>query len=366
MPKGSTFFPALLLALSVTAHAEIWPAEDWSQGPQVSGPAVEALESYAFPARDDDTRKGIRSDALLVIRHGQIVYERYAGPTTVNTPHLTWSVSKSVMATVLGVAYGQGLFQLHDSAARFYRPMRAHPNVTLEHLMNWSSGIDWQEDYEYAPLKSSVVAMLYTLGHTDMAGYTAAHGEYARPGQAFRYSSGDSNVLSAALRRIVGAKRYPNYPWTALFDPLGIRSAIWERDASGTFVASSYVYMTARDLARIGLLMEREGRWGERRLLPRAWVNFNLRPFAGYKPGQDEAVGGGQWWLNRPIKGAAKPWPDAPPDTFAALGHWGQVLYVIPSADLVIVRYGDDRDGSYRHNEFLKRALAAFAPTVTP
>jgi len=77
-------------------------------------------------------------------------------------------------------------------------------------------------------------------------------------------------------------------------------------------------------------------------------------------------VGGGQWWLNRPIKGAAKPWPDAPPDTFAALGHWGQVLYVIPSADLVIVRYGDDRDGSYRHNEFLKRALAAFAPTVTP
>ena len=226
MPKGSTFFPALLLAFCVTARAEVWPAEDWSQGPQVSGPAVEALESYAFPVRDDDTRKGIRSDALLVIRHGQIVYERYAGPTSVNTPHLTWSVSKSVMATVLGVAYGQGLFQLHDSAARFYRPMRAHSNVTLEHLMNWSSGIDWQEDYEYAPLKSSVVAMLYTLGHTDMAGYTAAHGEYARPGQTFRYSSGDSNVLSAVLLRIVGAKRYPNYPWTALFDPLGIRSAV--------------------------------------------------------------------------------------------------------------------------------------------
>jgi len=77
-------------------------------------------------------------------------------------------------------------------------------------------------------------------------------------------------------------------------------------------------------------------------------------------------VAGGQWWLNRSIDGAAKPWPDAPDDTFAALGHWGQALYVIPSAGLVIVRYGDDRDGSYRHNELLKRVLAAFVPKVLP
>jgi len=364
MFKGLSLFFILLLSLS--AHAETWPAEQWSQGPKITGPALESLETYAFPTRDDSTRKGIRTDALLVIRDGQLIYERYAGPTSADTPHLTWSISKSLMATVLGVAYGEGLFSLQDPAVKFYPALENHPAITLADLLHWASGLDWQEDYEYAPLKSSVVAMLYTLGHGNMAAFTAGHDEYAAPGQAFRYSSGDSNLLSAALKNIVGPRRYPDYPWTALFEPLGIRHAVWETDATGTFVASSYAYLTARDLARIGLLMARDGRWGDRQLLPKDWVAFNRKPFAGYRAHQDTAVPGGQWWLNRAVDGAAQPWPDAPADTFAALGHWGQALYVIPSENLVIVRYADDRDGSYQHNELLKRALKAFAGKVQP
>ncbi|WP_339453270.1 serine hydrolase domain-containing protein [Pseudomonas sp. EA_5y_Pfl2_R50] len=356
MCKGLSLF---LLLISFTVHAEPWPDEQWPTGQMITD--TEALESYAFAARDDTTRQGIRTDALLIIRDGQIIYERYAGPTTAQTPHLTWSISKSLMATVLGVAYGEGLFKLEDPAARFYTPLAQHPKIKVADLLHWASGIDWQEDYEYAPLKSSVVAMLYTRGHRDMAAFTADHPTYAEPGQAFRYSSGDSNLLAAALKTIVGP-RYADYPWTALLEPLGIRHAVWETDASGTFVASSYAYLTARDLARVGLLMARDGRWKDRQLLPRDWVAFNLEPFAGYKAHQDEAVPGGQWWLNRPADGAAAPWPDAPPDTFAALGHWGQALYVIPGEKLVIVRYADDRDGSYRHNELLKRVLKAVRP----
>ncbi|MCZ2996097.1 serine hydrolase, partial [Acinetobacter baumannii] len=87
----------------------------------------------------------------------------------VTTPHLTWSISKSLMATIQGVAYGENRFKLSDPAARFYPPMKQHPTITLGHLLNWASGLDWQEDYEYAPLKSSVVAMLYTRGRADMA-----------------------------------------------------------------------------------------------------------------------------------------------------------------------------------------------------
>jgi len=355
-----------MLLLSLTARAENWPAEQWSPGPTVTGPALQALENYAFPPRDDTTHQGIRTDALLVIRDGQLIYERYAGPTTAQTPHLTWSISKSLMATVLGVAYGEGRFKLQDKVAKFYPPLQKHPDLTLADLLHWASGLDWQEDYEYAPLNSSVVAMLYTRGHRDMAAFTADHGSYAAPGQAFRYSSGDTNLLSAALKAIVGAQRYADYPWTALFEPLGIRQAIWETDAAGTFVASSYAYLTARDLARIGLLMARDGRWGDQQLLPKDWVAFNREPFAGYRANQDDAVPGGHWWLNRAVGGGARPWPDAPADTFAALGHWGQALYMIPGENLVIVRYGDDRDGLYQHNELLKLALKAFAGTVKP
>lgn len=150
------------------------------------------------------------------------------------------------MATVLGMAYGEGLFKLEAPVVQFYPPLEQHPAIKIADLLHWASGIDWQEDYEYAPLKSSVVAMLYTRGHRDMAAFTADHDAYAEPGQAFRYSSGDSNLLAAALKNIVGPQRYPDYPWTALFEPLGIRHAVWETDANGTFVASSYAYLTAR------------------------------------------------------------------------------------------------------------------------
>ncbi|TFF09149.1 class C beta-lactamase-related serine hydrolase [Pseudomonas sp. BCA14] len=348
-----------LLFVTVTAHAETWPDKEWARGAALSGPAVDALDAYAFPARDDVTRKGIRTDALLVIRDGEIIYERYGAPTTASTPHLTWSVSKSLMATVLGVAYGENRFKLTDPAARFYPPMKQHPTVTMADLLHWASGLDWQEDYEYAPLKSSVVAMLYTRGRGDMADFAADTESVSAPGQVFRYSSGDTNILSAALKGMLGHKAYISYPWDVLFKPLGIRNATWETDADETFVASSYAYLTARDLARVGLLMARDGRWGDQQLLPEAWIAFNRQPFAHYKAGQDDAVPGGHWWLN---KGAPRPWPDAPEDTFAALGHWGQALFVMPAEHLVIVRYGDDRDGSYRHNELLKRVLAAVQP----
>jgi CubicO group peptidase (beta-lactamase class C family) len=352
-------FALTLLLFNGFAVAETWPTRDWPEHPLAPSAAVTALESYAFPTRDEATRKGVRTDALLIVRDGRIVYERYGGVTRADTPHLTWSISKSILAAVLGVAFGEGRFRLEQPVATFYPPFNAHPDIKLQDLLHWASGLDWQEDYEYAPLNSSVVAMLYTRGRGDMARYTADHRVASAPGTSYRYSSGDSTVLAAALKTMVGETAYADYPWTALFAPLGITSATWERDATGTFVGSSYAYMTARDLARIGLLMQRRGRWQDRQLLPQAWVDFNLTPFKSLTP-TDEAPGG-HWWLNTTADGKAGPWPDAPADTFAGLGHWGQALYVIPEARLVIVRYGDDRDGSYDHNQLLKRVLSAAA-----
>lgn len=361
MSRGILLAGCLLIAGPLAAQN--WPSPDWRSQPTTPSAAIQALDDYAFPSRDDATRAGVRTDALLVIKDGLIVHERYAAPTTAQTPHLVWSISKSLFATVLGVAYGEGRFKLDDAVARHYPPFAAHPEVKMGHLLNWASGLAWQEDYEYAPLKSSVVAMLYTRGRGDMAAFTAAHELDALPGTRFRYSSGDANVLGASLKSMVGEQAYVDYPWQALFEPLGIASAVWERDASGTFVASSYAYMTARDLARVGLLMQHDGRWGERQLLPASWVAFNRTPFANYRPDPQkpgDAVPGGQWWLNATLEGAGRPWPDVPDDAFAALGHWGQGLYVLPGQNLLVVRYADDRDGSFQHNELLKRVLSAY------
>ena len=239
--------------------------------------------------------------------------------------------------------------------------------MTMADLLHWASGLDWQEDYEYAPLKSSVVAMLYTRGHQDIAAFTADHDEYAQPGQAFRYSSGDTNLLSAALKTIVGPTRYPDYPWTALFEPLGIRHAVWETDAT-------------RHLRRLVLcLPHRPGPGtsrpadGPRRSLGRSAIAAQglgrLQPRT-FRPlsSQSGRSGARRSLVAQSLRWRApqQPWPDAPADTFAALGHWGQAMYVIPGEHLVIVRYGDDRDGSYRHNELLKLALKAFVAKVQP
>lgn len=350
---------SLLVFVAMPLFAASWPDPEWSQDPARLD--WQAVDEYAFAPRDDAQRKGVRTDALLIVRDGRVLHERYAPPTTADTPHLTWSISKSVLAIVLGIAQGEGRFELTDSAARYYPALSEHPQVRLVDLLHWASGLAWQEDYEYAPLNSSVVAMLYTRGRHDMAAYVAGMKQAEPPGRRFRYSSGDSNLLAAALRGMLGTERYADYPWQALFEPLGITQAVWERDGAGTYVGSSYLYLRARDLARIGLLMQRDGRWRDRQLLPAAWVAFSRQPFSQAEPIAGEPNPGGHWWLNRPSPGQPRPWPDAPEDAFAALGHWGQALYILPTQRLVIVRYGDDRDGTYRHNELLKRVLAVLA-----
>ncbi len=185
LPLSRRALAALALVFALPALAEDWPDTDWPRAQQPAGPALEAFERYAFGRRDDVRRKGIRTDAVVVIRDGRLVYERYAGPSRAETPHLTWSVSKSLLATLLSVAEGEGRFQLDDPVARYYPPFARHPEVTLRHLLNWSSGLDWREDYEFAPLKSSVVAMLYTRGRDDMAGFVAETPQARPPGRAF-------------------------------------------------------------------------------------------------------------------------------------------------------------------------------------
>jgi CubicO group peptidase (beta-lactamase class C family) len=225
--------------------------------------------------------------------------------------------------------------------------------ITYRDLLAMSSGLDFQESYEYAPLRSSVVAMLYTRGLNDMAGFAAQHPVAHAPGSVWSYASGDSLILMAALRDVVGPERYGDWPWTALFEVIGMDSATFERDGAGTFVGSSYLYATPRDLAKYGFLFLQDGRWQDRQLLPEGWTaqaGIGLRPFYGL-----------HWWTNRADADGARAWPEAPEDTIAGMGHWGQKLFVMPSRDLVIVRTGDDRDRSFDNDRFLRLVLETFA-----
>ncbi|MCL6416076.1 beta-lactamase family protein [Aestuariirhabdus sp. Z084] len=345
-----------------------FPSPDWESNLATPDAAINKLLEYSFPNPRAPDRKGVRSDGLVIIRGGKVVLEQYQAPYDAQKPHLTWSVSKSFINALYGVAEHRGLLKRSDSVSDYYPLFKqeGYDEIRIEHLLHWTSGLDWAETYEASPLTSSVVAMLYTLGRDDMAAWTARHPIKTRPGQWHNYSSGDTNLLSATLRGVVGESDYPDFPWQALFEPLGMSNVTWEQDASGTYVGSSYLYATPRDMARLGYLFLRKGNWNGEQLLSEDWVQFSstLAPAYGNEPvmAEDDSHPGAHWWVNSGVESQGQPlaWPDAPADTYTAWGHWGQYIFVIPSLDLVIARTGDDRDGSFNRNLFLSLIVAAF------
>ena len=335
-----------------------WPTHEWPRTtPEAAGldpAALARLDAYVFRRSGDDIdRRGQRTNALLIVRNGAIVYERYARGYDAETPLLTWSVSKVLANAVIGVAVGEGRLALDAPAARYYPPLDhdRHSEIRITDLLRMSSGLDWKETYEGAPFFSSVVAMLYARGSRDMAAFSAAHELVHAPGTWWNYASGDTNLLMAALKGTMSEAEYADYPWRALFDRVGMTSVTWERDRAGTFVGSSYLYATARDLARWGFLMLNDGVWDGQRILPEGWVRYSLTMAPSYyrtqmAPGDRSTNPSAQIYLNLgdPDRGIPQPWPAAPSDTFSASGHWGKGIFVMPSLALIVVRLGDDRE----------------------
>jgi CubicO group peptidase (beta-lactamase class C family) len=178
--------------------------------------------------------------------------------------------------------------------------------------------------------------MLYDC--PDMGAYAASLPLTAAPGTVWSYSSGTTNILSAIIRRTVGDEMYRDWPRRALFDPLGMTSAVMEPDASGTFVGSSYMLATARDWARFGQLWLDNGRCDGRVVLAEDWIRFSTTPTAESPDGRY----GAHWWLklNPEIGGSDAVARTIAPNAFFAVGHEGQTLSIIPSKRLVVVRLG--------------------------
>jgi len=342
-----------------------WPAADW---PEERAAGSDGLDAYLFPGVDwsDEERRGIRTDGILIVRHGRIVYERYDHGYTAASRHIAWSVTKSVIGTLTGMAVKDGAAALDQSVCAYVHGLpEASCAVTVQNLLEFASGFEWRETYEgHSPTTSSVLAMLYGEGQSDMARFVGSLPLRDPPGTTFMYSSGDTMLLSGVVRAALEPAHGKDFARTMLFEPLGMTSAIFERDGAGTYVGASYLFATPRDLARFGFLWLHDGCWNGERLLPDGWVRDSLRPSEPFLAKALEWNPGGpapgrQIWLNVQTPGTSElPWPSAPADTFAALGHWSQGVYVIPSEDLVVVRTGDDRDHTFSNDELLRRALA--------
>jgi CubicO group peptidase (beta-lactamase class C family) len=331
--------------------AAAWPDGDADEAPP-PGAALSRLLDEAFAERDGAPPK--RTRAVVVVRAGRIVAERYAPGISRTTRLPGWSMAKSVTAALAGVVVAEGKLALEGPVRlETWGPGDPRAAITLAQLLRMSSGLAFDESYSN-PL-SDVVYMLSGTGFA--AGFAAAKPLAHPPGAHFAYASGTTNVLMLAIRQAIADDRsYLALPRRALFERIGMASALMETDASGTFVGSSLMFATARDWARFGLLALRDGLWNGQRVLPAGWVKFMTTP-APAAPGGEYA---GHWWLKlRPNRGAAARAPLLPADAFHAAGHGGQHVTVVPSRDAVIVRLGHTVDrGAWDQDAFAAGVLA--------
>ncbi|MEL6365459.1 MAG: serine hydrolase [Pseudomonadota bacterium] len=301
-----------------------------------------AIEHMFFDPDQDGLDVGTR--AVLVVHGGDLIAERYAAGFPPERRHTGWSMSKTVTAALAGVLVKEGALSLDDKPAFAGWPADdPRTEIDLAHLMAMTSGLDFRE--AYGESLSDVVVMLYAKD--DMAGFAADKLLAHAPGDLFYYSSGTTNMISKMLMEAGGfdAASYAEFPHAALFRPLGMASPVFETDASGVLVGSSFVYATARDWARFGQFLLRDGVWAGERLLPEGWVDYMRTPIDPPKGGAGGWGYGAQTWLNAGADTeSGLVWPDLPADIFMASGHDGQAIAVIPSRDVVIVRLGFTRD----------------------
>jgi len=359
--------PAAALTGSLTSGAaaasgaRAGRSEDLSAGtpgPGVDASKLRAAVDWAFA--EPDAARLRRTRALLVLYDGRIIAEHYAPGFSAATPMPGWSMTKTTTAVLIGALVKSGKLSVEQKALlpewRGAGDLRA--DITLDQLLRMTSGLHFTE--RYGDPGADVALMLFA--RADGAGYAIDKPLEAAPGSRWQYSSGTSNILSRVIRRAVGGTQqdYLDFPRRVLFDPVGMRSAIIEPDASGTFVTSSYMYATARDWARLGQLLLQEGEWGGSRILPPGWVKY----MASLTPQSARKDFGAHLWVKvtPPFDSLLVPPPKLPPDAFHAVGYEGQFVSVIPSRRLVVVRLGLTRgDHVWDHEEFLARLLEAFA-----
>jgi CubicO group peptidase (beta-lactamase class C family) len=313
-----------------------WPAGDTvdlaSLPPGVDRAALDKAVADTFA--DDTPDRSIATRAIVVVTDGRIVAERYAPGFTKDTRLLGWSASKSVEATLVGtfVANGRLALDAPPPVPEWKSPGDPRGRITLRQLLNMSSGLQFLEPY--LPGTDST-AMLFES--PDMGAYAATRPLAHPPGTVWAYSSGTANLLSRIAFQLSGGTLadYEAYAQTHLFGPAGMTSAMFEPDESGNFVGSSYLYATARDWARFGLLYLDGGAINGTRILPASWTQFVRTP----APADTRKGYGAQFWLNA-IENGHRQLPNLPDDYFAAEGHNGQYVAIFPSRHTVIVRLG--------------------------
>ena len=304
----------------------------------------------------------VLTDALLIIQNDSIRFEYYSNDFTALDVHISWSMSKSVVSALVGIAIDEGHIKSIEETVTDYLPDFAdtgYDGVRIKDVLQMSSGVLFNEDYGDFNSDINVMGRYFALG-MPMREFSKRLVRDKEPGTYNHYVSIDTQVLGMILVKATG-RSITDYMKEKLWDPLGAASdAYWIVDNTGMEFALGGLNITARDYARLGMLYLDSGRWQGKQIVPEAWVLTSITPDAPHvMPGpRDSSDGtdgyGFQWWI-----------PEGAEDEFNALGIYTQLIYVDPDKDMVIVklssnyRFKEDKVGYYRRHEIaLYRTIA--------
>jgi CubicO group peptidase (beta-lactamase class C family) len=288
----------------------------------VASAAIEAMLDRHFA---DEASMGQSLAVLVVDRDGRTLVERYGETAGPDTKLISWSMAKSMGHLAVGVLVGSGALSVDDDHLFDLWADDARADISVEHLLRMTDGLQFNEDYVDGET-SDTIEMLFGRGADDIVAYASARPAAVAPGTRWSYSSGTSNLLADVAARAAGGLR--GSAWEAwlqehVFGPARMASAEPRFDAAGSWVASSYVFATAADFARFGLVYLHDGAG----IVDPSWVAHARRPTPGVdEPGRGY---GAQWWL----------WPDRP-HWLVAQGYETQRIIVDRERDLVAVRLG--------------------------
>jgi CubicO group peptidase (beta-lactamase class C family) len=303
-----------------------WPTTDWiTASPASQEVNSQRLQDMTNLIQTGSLRFGI--DSLLIIRNGYLIYEAY--PSQIydedDTHHL-FSVTKSFVSTLIGIAIDKGYIEGTDSFLLDFFPNRTINNldsrkqaIRLEHLLTMTAGFEWEDNVDYYVMSSSGDRVQYVLDRpmTDS------------PGSRWNYNSGGSHLLSAILDQVT-----PNgtlaFAEKFLFEPLGISDYNWNLDLYGIPNGATLLYLKPRDMAKLGFLYLMEGKWEDQQIVSREWINQAIKPSISFSPYMEPYTGYGyQWW--------GLFWGRA----YAARGSYEQNIIIIPDIDMIVITTGN-------------------------
>jgi CubicO group peptidase (beta-lactamase class C family) len=334
---GIHFTPVAVRTTLPDASTQPWPMGDRPDTSPLPAGVDRAKLDAALDAAFADPA-GL-TQAFLVVHKGRIVAERYAPGVTKDTQLESWSMGKSLTATLFALLVKDGTYTIDQPAPvpLWRAPGDPRGPITNRHLLQMSAGLKFVGNQEPGGTPPTTVLDHYYIytGAIDAFEYSITRPVEFPAGTDGRYRNSDPLTVGYLVKRAVQARgeEYLTFPQRALFDRIGIRRQMLETDPYGNFLLTGYDYGTARNWARVGLLYLRDGIWQGERILPEGWSTF----VSTHAPAWRRPEYGGLFWLN-----GIGTW-NLPAGTYLAAGAGGQNTWIVPSHDLVIVRMGHMR-----------------------